>query len=71
MGINTRKLTAQVHLAQGKIAGANVGVQGILARAVFFERAEEAAMGFVERRRFEIAGEDRSIDVAVVRGVTD
>jgi len=58
-------------LAEREVAGADVGVQPVLAGTVFFEGAEEAAMGFVEGRRFEVTAEDGGIDVAVVGGIAD
>src|SRR5260370_30696164 len=54
-----------------EVAGADVGVEPVLAGTVVFEGAEEAAVGFVEGRRLEIAGEDGGIDVAVVRSIAD
>src|SRR5260370_13083124 len=54
-----------------EVAGADVGVEPVLAFTVFFEGTEEAAVGFVEGRRLEIAGEDGGIDVAVVRSIAD
>src|SRR5713101_2558081 len=58
-------------LAEREVAGADVGVQPVLAGTVFFEGAEEAAVRFMEGCRFEIAGEDGGIDVAVVRSIAD
>src|SRR5713226_9413675 len=58
-------------LAEREVAGADVGVQPVLAGAVLFEGAEQAAVRFMEGCRFEVTGEDGGINVAVVRSIAD
>jgi hypothetical protein len=57
-------------LVQGKVAGSNVGVELVFARPGFVERAEQPAMGFAKRRRFEAARGDRGIDPGIVGRVS-
>src|SRR5258708_19486428 len=57
--------------AQREVAGADVGMQLVLAAAALFEGAEQSAVGFTERRGLKVAGHDGGVDVAVVRRIAD
>jgi len=63
--------TVSPALSEREVAGADVGVQRVLTRAVFLKRAEQTSMGFVERCRFKVAARDGGIDAAVVSGIAD
>ena len=58
-------------LAELEIAGADVGVELVFTWAGFLERAEEAAVLFVEGSGGNIAGGDGGFDARIVFGITD
>src|SRR6266851_2793766 len=57
--------------AQREVTGADVGVELVLAASILLERAEQAAVGFAERRGLKAAGHDGGVDIAVVRRIAD
>jgi hypothetical protein len=65
------KRKADRDLPHGEVAGTDVSVKLILARAVLMERAEEAAVGFTERACLDAARRDGGVNVGVVGGIAD
>lgn len=63
--------TVVTDLAHAQLAGANVGVQAILAASVPRDGAEESVLGISENPCIDFADTDRHIDVAVVFGFVD
>ncbi len=57
--------------AQREVAGADVGMQLVLAAAALLEGAEQSAVGFTERRGLDAAGRDGGINMAIVRRIAD
>src|SRR5258707_3823700 len=57
--------------AQREVTGADVGVELVLAASILLERAEQAAVGFAERRGLKATGHDGGVDIAVVRRIAD
>ena len=58
-------------LPQGKLAGADVGVEFVFAMAYSLEGAEQAAVRFAKGSGFEAASGDGSVDVGIVGGIAD
>ena len=56
---------------QGKVAGAYMGVEFVLAVAILVEGAEETAMGFPKRFGLDAPGTNRSLYMGTVGGVAD
>lgn len=65
------KRKADRDLPHCEVAGTDVSVKLILARAVLMERAEEAAVGFAERAGLDAAGRDGGVNVSIVGGIAD
>src|ERR1700731_772110 len=56
---------------QGEVAGANMGVEFVLAVAILAEGAEETAMGFPKRFGLDAPGTYRSLYLGICGGIAD